>query len=106
VRLWDLDSGKELRRFDGHREAVRSVAFSADGLYAVSGSGGAGSGEKDQSVHVWLVATGKELCRLEGHRNHVWSVAFSADGWHILSGSLDHTIRLWGRRMKGDKMTR
>lgn len=28
VRLWDLQSGKELKRFDGHEDDVTSVAFS------------------------------------------------------------------------------
>ena len=31
VHLRGIDSGKERRRFDGHRLGVTSVAFSADG---------------------------------------------------------------------------
>jgi WD40 repeat protein len=31
IRLWDLASGKELRRLKGHTDGVRSVAFAPDG---------------------------------------------------------------------------
>ena len=32
VRIWDLETGRELTRLTGHSSAVRSVAFSPDGL--------------------------------------------------------------------------
>src|SRR5581483_8379988 len=38
VRLWDLETGKEIKRFDGHEADVTSVAFSPDGKFALSGS--------------------------------------------------------------------
>src|SRR4051794_41987119 len=31
VRLWDPATGRELRRFEGHKAAVESVAFAPDG---------------------------------------------------------------------------
>src|SRR5262249_52450221 len=37
--LWDVASGQQVRRFQGQRGTVRSVAFSADGRYLASGSG-------------------------------------------------------------------
>lgn len=38
VRLWDAQSGKELRCLEGHTQPVQSVAFSADGRRAISAS--------------------------------------------------------------------
>jgi WD40 repeat protein len=38
LRLWDLETGVELNRFDGFRIPVTSVAVSADGRRALSGS--------------------------------------------------------------------
>ncbi len=38
VRLWDLRTGRVLRRYVGHQYPVAAVAFSPDGRYAASGS--------------------------------------------------------------------
>ena len=38
LRLWDLETGAELRRFEGMRDRVTSVALLPDGRRALSGS--------------------------------------------------------------------
>jgi WD40 repeat protein len=38
VSVWDVATGRELRRFSGHRESVNVVAFTPDGRSVVSGS--------------------------------------------------------------------
>ncbi len=38
VRVWDLATARELRRFADHRGAVNAVAFTPDGRSVVSGS--------------------------------------------------------------------
>lgn len=53
-RLWDVASGREVRTFQGHTNAVRACALSADGGTLVSGS-------SDNTLKLWDVATGKEL---------------------------------------------
>ena len=85
---WLVEQGGELRHFEGHTDWVSSVALSADGRRALSGS-------RDQTVRLWDTATGQELKHFEGHTEPVNSVAFSADGRRALSGSLDKTVRLW-----------
>jgi WD40 repeat protein len=39
VRAWDVTTGKELRRFQGHKDPVFSVAVSAVGRSVLSGGG-------------------------------------------------------------------
>jgi len=39
LQLGDVDTGKELRRFEGHTETIWGVAFSPDDQQALSGSG-------------------------------------------------------------------
>jgi len=38
VRLWDVDTGKELRRFEGYTEGIADVDISPDGRSVVSGT--------------------------------------------------------------------
>jgi len=88
VRLWALESGRELRRFEGHADLIWSVALSPDGRRALSGS-------EDNTVRLWELDSGQEIFRLAGHTGWSWSVAFSPDGRRALSGSDDKTLRLW-----------
>lgn len=88
VRLWDVDRGRELRRFIGHTASVWSVAFAPDGKRALSGSA-------DNTVRLWDVELGRELARLQGHSGVVTCVAFASDGKKALSASYDHTLCLW-----------
>ncbi len=54
VRLWDLDTGKEVRKFEGRKGWVVSLAFSPDGRRIASGT-------TNQTIQVWNVETGKEV---------------------------------------------
>jgi WD40 repeat protein len=48
MRLWDVKTGRELRTFEEHTDEVRSVAFSADGRRALSGS-------HDKTLCLWAL---------------------------------------------------
>jgi small GTP-binding protein len=73
---------------EGHREVVRSLAFSPRGFALASGSG-------DHTVKLWDVGSGKLLRTLEGHQDSVNSVAFDPRGGMVASGSNDNTVKLW-----------
>jgi WD40 repeat protein len=88
VRVWDAESGEELRCLRGHEDDVSSIAISSDGRRIVSGS-------QDKTVRVWDAERGEELRCLRGHEDDVSSVAISSDGRRIVSGSRDHTVRVW-----------
>jgi WD40 repeat protein len=88
LRLWDVESRQELRRFDGHSGPVFGIVFTPDGRRALSGS-------LDETIRLWDVETGKELRRFTGHTSGVFGLAISPDGRHVLSGSNDKTVRLW-----------
>ena len=60
LKVWEVDSGRELRTLIGHSDAVTGAAMTADGRRAVSASA-------DQTLKVWEVASERELCTLGGH---------------------------------------
>jgi serine/threonine protein kinase len=88
LRVWDVESGKELYAMRGHTAPVTCVAIAADGRHILSGS-------EDKTVRLWDAENGKDLRILRGHTDMVMSVAISADGRRGASGSDDKTVRIW-----------
>ena len=58
IRLWDVSTGQEVRRTEGHSDWDFSVVFSPDGTRLVSRS-------DDGTIRLRNVATGQELYRLD-----------------------------------------
>src|SRR5262249_55713496 len=75
-------------RLNGHRDAVRSAAFSPDGMHVVTAS-------DDGTAVIWDARTGALVRTLTGHERGVNSAAFSPDGRYIVTGSADRTVRVW-----------
>jgi WD40 repeat protein len=90
LHLWDLTTGKEVRKFVGHDKWAEDVAFTKDGKRILS----AGH-ESDRTVRLWDVATGKELKRYEHGTESTPCVAVSPDGVWAASGGFDGTITLF-----------
>ena len=77
-----------MRELSGHRAAVASVAFSADGRRLASGG-------LDNAIFVWDVASATALKELRGHAGQVRACRISDDGRTVASGSFDGTLKLW-----------
>jgi uncharacterized protein with WD repeat len=88
IRMWDVATGKELRRFKGHDNDVECVAIAPDGKLLASVS-------SDSTVRLWTVATGKEVWKSKKFDKRPYVIAFSPDGKMLASGGEDAALRLW-----------
>jgi WD40 repeat protein len=88
LKVWDVETGRELHTLRGHMSPVFGVALSVDGRRAVSAS-------SDKTLKVWDVETGRELRTFQGHTDAVNGVALSGDGRRAVSASDDRTLKVW-----------
>jgi len=88
LKLWDAETGSEIRTFHGHTKSLFDCAFSPDGTKILSGS-------MDDTLKLWDAETGREIRTFSGHTDSVHACAFSPDGTKILSASSDKTLKLW-----------
>jgi WD40 repeat protein len=88
VKVWEVNTGREVFSLAGHKSSVRNLAFSPDGGRILTGS-------MDYSCKIWDARSGRELCKLIGHSGGVTSLRFSSDGQRVLTGSDDKTARVW-----------
>lgn len=90
VIVYDLTTGKKLRRVLELNGARPGLALSKDGKLCLTGH------PRDRSVRLLEVATGKEVQTFDGHRGGVQSVALSSDGGRAAScGAGDRTMIVW-----------
>jgi RNA polymerase sigma factor (sigma-70 family) len=90
VRIWDGDTGRELRHFGPNRGWVQTLAASPDGKLLASGGDG-----RDPFVSVWDPQTGQLRQTLDGHGGAVHAAAFAPDGQSLVAAGADGKLTLW-----------
>jgi RNA polymerase sigma factor (sigma-70 family) len=83
ARLWDVETGKELRKVALPRWEVRQAIDPGGTTLARP--------DADGSIGLYDLATGKERGRLAGHKGIVW-LTFSADGRRLASAGADQVV--------------
>ena len=84
VRIWNLETGREVGTLHGHTRGVRALQFDALKLITAS---------MDGTLKIWNWRTGECVRTLRGHRDAVLCLAYDAQ--LLVSGSADATVRVW-----------
>jgi WD40 repeat protein len=103
-QAWDAVTGKEISRFQfqpDENDQVRAAAFSPDGKFVVTGTGG-------QFTFLWDAATGQRLKSFRQKRQRSYpaledvfrhdfsmTVSFSRDGKYLATAGGDIQARVW-----------
>src|SRR5262249_11040484 len=88
LSLWDVETGRELRRFKTVSSLGAAACFGPDGKHVLAAHGERGLG-------LWETDTGRCVRELSGHTGRVEPAGLSADGRHAFTGGEDKTLRLW-----------
>ena len=89
ARIWNLDSGEEIRCLRGHTRALRALQF--DEVKLVTGS-------MDHTLRIWNWRTGECISTLEGHTQGV--ICLNFDSTLLASGGIDCTVKVWNFRTR------
>lgn len=88
AKLWDAVTGDELQAFS-HKHIVKSVAFSHDGNYLLTGS-------NEKILRIFdLSKPEADPIMLSGHTSNIRRTLWLPDGKHVVSASDDKTVRVW-----------
>jgi parallel beta-helix repeat protein len=92
VKLWQVNSGQEIRTLTGHNCWIQFVTFLASGQTLAS----VGS---NNIVKLWQVGTNQgsnqEPNTLSPLAESVLAIDFSSDSWRCVTASSDNLIKLW-----------
>lgn len=84
IKIWDIETGEEIRTLTGHTQPVRCLQFDDTKLI---------SGALDKKLKIWNYRTGQCISTLNGHDGGIVSLHF--DATLLVSGSVDKTIKVW-----------
>lgn len=87
VKIWDLQTGKQLRSIYGDSAPIASICISSDGrMLATAGLG--------KQIRTWEVATGAKRHQISTQEG-VTAIAFHPSRNMLVSGGENGTVRLW-----------
>ena len=89
IKIWDLNTGKQLRTLHGHTDGVRCLQM--DDTKLISGS-------MDKTLKVWNWRTGECCTTFTGHGDSIIGLHFDSE--ILVSGSADNTAKVWNFRDK------
>jgi WD40 repeat protein len=105
LKLWDPESGTEIRTLRGHTNIVTALAVSADSAFIASAS-------LDHTLRVWKAATGETVTVFRGTQPTAYLLKFTPDGSSLITAETVATgsiLRIWdiktGKQVRAIKRT-
>ncbi len=93
IRIWDVDSGKEVRTIESGKKNVQTFALTRDGkrlVAAVADSLNA----SPSTLQVWDIEAGENLLEFALNATRLESIVLTGDGRSLVAGSGDGLIRV------------
>jgi cell division cycle 20-like protein 1, cofactor of APC complex len=88
VHLWDTETQKLLRTFEGHIGRVGALSWSNSNMLS--------SGSKDKSILNRDIREKKMFCsRFESHKQEICGLKWSFDDKYLASGGNDNKLMVW-----------
>jgi WD40 repeat protein len=88
VRVWDVESGQELRKYPGHTGVVTAVGFLGNGNHVYSAG-------REGGVVVWDAETLQTVIRVGKRLPPVLTAVASKDGRKLFTATDDRVVRSW-----------
>jgi WD40 repeat protein len=88
VRVWDLETGKLVKKLDAHADWVRTIDYSPDGRILASAG-------NDRQIVIWDAQSGAKLGIFATQQAAIAAIRFSADGKWLATVGFDETVRLY-----------
>lgn len=88
VRVWDTETGSQLRQFTGHEWSISSVDFIPDTRLLVSGSW-------DQTVRLWDLDSIGELTTVPAHEASIACITLDRDRRRFATAARDGSVKVW-----------
>jgi WD40 repeat protein len=85
---WEIESGREVGRFAGHQDRVRSLAVTPCGTRMISGG-------DDRTIRVWDIQSGNQIRQIELVRQWPRSIAVTSEGGFAITAAESSTLKLW-----------
>lgn len=88
LKLWETETGQEMRELEGHLTLISGLSFSPNGKFLASSS-------IDMRVKIWDVTSGSLLGVIKEFDGPVNDVVFSLDGEKLATVDQDGLVRIW-----------
>lgn len=87
ILVWNLETGKNIEKFDGHNRQITNVKFCQNDSLIIS------TGNK--KIKIWNRNTGKKIKEIDAHSNWINNLSINTNQDKLSTSSIDATNKIW-----------